>query len=91
MRLRGDGRGNFKVALSNVTIPGLYRATIHIKGEDRVLGPFERSETVAAMVRFGAADRARSEIAVREASEKALELTLRPRDRHGSLPQSITC
>jgi hypothetical protein len=83
--LKGDGKGRFRVVLSNVTIPGLYRATVRIRGEDSRLGRFERSATVTAIVRFGAADRARSEITIRPEKEKIFELTLRPRDRRGNL------
>jgi hypothetical protein len=85
VRLRGDGKGGFRVVLSNVTIPGLYRANVRIAGEDSRLGRFERSATATAIVRFGVADRARSEITLRPGKDKTFELTLRPRDRHDNL------
>ena len=83
--LKSDGKGRFRLVLSNVTIPGLYRAAVRIKGQDSRLGAFERSTTVTAIVRFGAADRARSEITLRPEKEEKFELMLRPRDRHGNL------
>jgi hypothetical protein len=84
VRLRADGKGAHQGVLDNVTVPGLYRATVHISGEDSRLGRFERAQSVTAIVRFGAADRRKSELALRP-KEKSFELTLRPRDRHGNL------
>jgi hypothetical protein len=84
VRLAGDGKGAFRGSLGNVTVPGIYRATVHVRGEDSRLGRFERSESVTAIVRFGAAERGRSELALRP-RDKSFELTLRPRDRHGNL------
>jgi len=67
---------------------------VRIKGDDSRLGPFERSTTVTAIVRFGAADLAMSELTLRHVKEKDFELALRPRDSHGNLlgpglPQEI--
>ena len=65
VRLTGDRKGAFRGTLGNVTIPGIYRATVRISGEDRGLGRFERSQSLTAIVRFGAADRRSSELALR--------------------------
>ena len=72
--------------LANAGIPGIYRAEVRIDGEDRELGPLERSRTVSATVRFGEADRARSALTLRDLpNSRAVELTLRPADRRGNL------
>ena len=84
IRLTPDGKGAYRGVLDNVTVPGLYRATVQISGEDSRLGRFERAQSVTAIARFGAADRRRSELALRP-KENSFELTLRPRDRHGNL------
>jgi hypothetical protein len=84
VRLTGDRKGAFRGTLGNVTIPGIYRATVRISGEDRGLGRFERSQSLTAIVRFGAADRRSSELALGR-KDNSFELTLRPRDRHGNL------
>jgi hypothetical protein len=85
VRLQGDSKGRFSITLGNTAVPGLYRATVRIKGDDRRLGPFERSTTVTAIVRFGAADLGRSELTLRPEKDKGFEFTLRPRDGHGNL------
>jgi hypothetical protein len=84
IRLKGDRNGVVRGTLGSVTIPGIYRATVRISGEDRRLGRFERTESVTAIVRFGAAERRKSELALR-ARDGSFDLTLRPRDRHGNL------
>ena len=84
IRLARDRKGTFRGSLSRVTVPGTYRATVRIGGEDRRLGRFERSESVTAIVRFGAADRRSSELALAR-MDTSFGLTLRPRDRYGNL------
>ena len=83
IRLQG-GKGEYHAAMSNVTVPGLYRVTVRIRGEDSQLGRFERSATATAVVRFAGADRQRSNISL-VTTNKDAELTVRPRDRHGNL------
>jgi von Willebrand factor type A domain len=83
-RLARDRKSAFRGSLSRVTVPGIYRATVRISGEDRRLGRFERSESVTAIVRFGAADRRSSELALAR-MDTSFGLTLRPRDRYGNL------
>ena len=86
IRLQGDDRGGFRAVLPNAGIAGIYRAVVRIEGEDRALGPLERSRTVSATVRFGEADRARSALTLRDLPKRqSVELTLRPADRRGSL------
>jgi hypothetical protein len=84
VRFKADGKGAFRGTLGNVTVPGIYRATVRISGEDRQLGRFERSQSLTAIVRFGAADRQGSELALGR-KNNSFELSLRPRDRHGNL------
>jgi hypothetical protein len=84
IRLQG-GNGEFRAAVPNATVPGLYRATVRIRGEDSELGRFERSATVTAIVRFGPADRRRADITLVTSGDKDAELTVRPRDRRGNL------
>jgi hypothetical protein len=86
VRLEGDNRGDFRAVLANASVPGLYRAEVHIAGEDHQLGHFERSQSATLMVRFSEADRARSAIMLRTMRKRpAIELTLRPADRLGNL------
>ena len=86
IRLQGDDRGGFRAVLPNAGVAGIYRAVVRIEGEDRALGPLERSRTVSATVRFGEADRARSALTLRDLPKRqSVELTLRPADRRGSL------
>lgn len=86
IRIEPDGKGNFHATIGDVTTPGLYRAIVHIKGEDSRLGAFERTETATTVVRFNEADLNRSQILLRPLPNKSvIELTLRPRDAHGNL------
>jgi hypothetical protein len=84
IRLQG-GKGEYRAAIPNVTVPGLYRVAVHIRGEDSQLGRFERSATATTVVRFGPADRRRSQITLVSTTDKDAELTVRPRDRRGNL------
>lgn len=86
IRLQPDNQGGFRAVLANTGIPGIYRAEVRIVGEDRALGPVQRSRTVSTTVRFGEADRARSTLALPSLSNsRSVELTVRPVDRRGSL------
>ena len=84
IRLQGN-KGEYRAAIPDVTVPGLYRVTVRIRGEDSQLGRFERSATATAVVRFGPANRSRSKITLVTTDDKDAELTLRPRDRRGNL------
>jgi hypothetical protein len=84
IRLQGK-KGEYRAAIPNVTVPGLYRVTLRIRGEDSQLGRFERSATATAVVRFGPANRGLSRITLITMDDKDAELTLRPRDRRGNL------
>jgi hypothetical protein len=84
IRLQG-GKGEYRAAIPDVTVPGLYRVTLRIRGEDSQLGRFERSATATAVVRFGPADRRRSQITLVTTDRKDAELTVRPLDRRGNL------
>ena len=59
LRLDGDGKGGFRVEVADALVPGIYRATVTIEGEDRVLGRFVRTETATTVVRIPEADRGR--------------------------------
>lgn len=86
IRLRPDSRGGFRAVVADAGIPGIYRAEVRVVGSDRALGPLERSQAVSATVPFGEADRGRSAVTLRRSpNSRAVELTVRPADRHGSL------
>jgi hypothetical protein len=68
-----------RAAIPNVTVPGLYRVTVRVLGEDIELGRFERSATTTAVVRFGPADRRRSQITLVTPTDKDAALSVRPR------------
>ncbi len=86
--LRHAGGGVYRAQLK-ATVPGIYMATLLIKGRHAALGTFERSETATAVVRFGAAALARSALRLRDrgarGAESAVELVLQPQDRFGNL------
>lgn len=86
IHFESDGRGGFRATIWNATVPGIYRATVRIRGEHSRLGRFERSETITAVVPFGDADRTKSQLSLRVLpGGQAAELTLRPTDRQGNL------
>jgi hypothetical protein len=85
VRLASDGNGGFRAALPNATVPGLYRVTLRIAGEDGKLGAYERQATVSAIVRFAEAEFRKSNVTARTTKGGGTEITLRPRDKHGNL------
>ena len=86
--LRHVGGGVYQAQLK-ATVPGIYAATLLVKGRHAALGAFERSETATAVVRFGEAVLARSALRLHDrrssGAESAVEMVLRPEDRFGNL------
>jgi hypothetical protein len=85
VRLESDGKDGYRAVLKDATVPGLYRATVRIVGEGGKYGGFERRETVSAIIRFAEADLAASQLTVSAMKANAVDITLRPRDKHGNL------
>ena len=86
IRLEGNSKGGFRAVFPNISVPGIYRVVVRLTGDDRQLGRFERIESATAIVRFAAADLAKSALRLREEPKTgALALTLRPADRRGNL------
>jgi hypothetical protein len=85
--LKPDAEGLFRMTL-RPTIPGVYSAVVTFRGIDPALGRFERTETVTAVVRFGAALLSASRLQLREypaGGDRMVQLVLEPRDRYGNL------
>ena len=86
--LKRDAEGVYGLTV-RPTVPGIYTATVTIRGTDPALGRFERTETVTAVVRFGKAVLSASGLRLRDhpvgGADRMLELVIRPRDRYGNL------
>ncbi len=85
IRVEGDGKGAFRAVLPKISVPGLYRMTLRISGEDSKLGRFERTETVSTVVRFGDTDLKKSALTFQARPGNVVRLTLKPGDGHGNL------
>jgi hypothetical protein len=73
---------------TETTVPGFYRIVVRVEGDDPDVGEIRRLQTVTAVVRFGKADPAASETRVTETGRdpggRHIQVSLRPRDRHGN-------
>lgn len=86
--LEARGDGTYAGTFAATTIPGAYRVVVTIHGSDPDIGEFQRTESLTALVGFGPADLAVSQLRVieiaRDRAGRHLRLSLKPMDRYGN-------
>jgi hypothetical protein len=82
------GDGEYLGTFTATEIPGPYAITVHMAGEDPVLGAYRRRATLSGLVRAGAAVASHSELSLKPLAVagglRRLELMIIPRDRFGN-------
>jgi hypothetical protein len=88
LTLRDGGDGVYRGSFRGLTVPGIYTVVFEADGDRTAVGTLRRVERLTTLVRFGAADRSTSALAVQtladSSSHREHVLRVRPRDRHGN-------